>query len=256
MNDEQANPNNLIDTTDCLEAMGVFKGWKNTLFVIIILCLLLLQGSFWLVNTGYVKAGDKAKCEKAATIVKEVEKVGESAKQPAGPKDKIEEAAKKVAAEAKQPSEAAPQEPQKQRPSAVFEIKFKHVAGLIRVVNFVLILTVTLYCLTLLFSLKISLVGRLGGINHISRAFFLSLVVLVVLLPWQLFFSPVVAGAMYTPSELSNACIAVKGGDMLDVVSHYLRFSGYWLVVLLLLILSQTRSSRWARAILRRLEVI
>jgi len=54
MNEGQGGSNNLLDTTDCLEAVGVFKGWKNFLFVVIIICLLLMQICFWLVNTGWV----------------------------------------------------------------------------------------------------------------------------------------------------------------------------------------------------------
>jgi len=60
MNESQASPNNLLDTTDCLEAVGVFKGWKNFLFVIVLLCLLLLQASFLLVDTGYIKIDEQA----------------------------------------------------------------------------------------------------------------------------------------------------------------------------------------------------
>jgi len=103
--------------------------------------------------------------------------------------------------------------------------------------------------------LKVSLVGRLGGMNHISRAFFLSLVMLILLLPWQSIFGGVVLGAIYTPGELVEWCSAETSG-ILDIVLRYLRFTGYWLVILLLLIFSQLRSGRWTKTILRRLEVI
>jgi hypothetical protein len=53
MNEEEGRKENLIDTTDCLEAVGVFRGWKNFLFIVAICCLVLLQVSFWLVDTGY-----------------------------------------------------------------------------------------------------------------------------------------------------------------------------------------------------------
>src|SRR4030042_5939777 len=54
MNENQGGANNLLDTTDCLEAVGVFKGWKNFFFIIVILCILLLQICFWLVDTGLI----------------------------------------------------------------------------------------------------------------------------------------------------------------------------------------------------------
>ena len=242
MNENQAKPNNLVDTTDCLEAVNVFKGWKNFFFIIVILCLLLLQVSFWLVDaTDYVKTDDD-KSGPVAAAVKDTEK--------------IKEAAEKVTDEPNQPTEAAPQKLEQQGKSPLFEITFERLAWVIRFVNFVLIPTAILYCLTMLFGLKVSLLGRLGGINHISRAFFLSLVFVVLLLPWQRFFGGVVFGAMYTPDELLSRCAAAEDYRLFGTILHYLRFTGYWLLVLLLLIFSQLHSSRWAKAILRRLEVV
>jgi len=258
MNEDQERQNNLLDTTDCLEAVGVFRGWKNFLFIITVLCLLLLQASFWLVDTGCVKTGE-AESASVAVAAEAAEKAVEAVQQPADETTKIEEAAKQVAAGPNQPAEAAPKEPQQPKPQqaeARFGIKFGHLSWLIRFLNFVLILTAALYCLTMLFSLKVSLLGRLGGINHIARAFFLSLVFVVLLLPWQKFFGGIVAGAMYSPAELSS-CSGVAGArGIFEAILYYLRFTGYWVLVMLFLIFSQIRSGRWARAILRRLEVI
>ena len=97
--------------------------------------------------------------------------------------------------------------------------------------------------------------GRLGGINHISRAFFISLTFLVLLLPWQELFGPVVKGAIFTAEELTCRCQSDKGG-IFGVILFYLRFTGYWIVVLLILLFAQLRSGRWTRATLRRLEII
>jgi hypothetical protein len=250
MDFEQDQQKNLIDTTDCLEAISVFRGWKNFLFIVVILCLLLLQASFWLVNTGYV-ATEQVSCDKAAATVA----AGGSEQVAATVKEDIKKAAEQVAAGPNEPAEASSQQPQPEPAKPRFEIKLKHLVWLVRFVNFVLILAAILYCLTMLFSLKVSLLGRLGGINHISRAFFLSLAFLVLLLPWQRFFAGVVAGAIYTPEELLNSC-PTKTKDIFCTAIYYSRFCGYWLVVLLLLIFSYIRSSRWAKATLRRLEVI
>jgi hypothetical protein len=133
-------------------------------------------------------------------------------------------------------------------------LKAKHIAAIVRFLDFILIPCSMLYCLTILFAMKVSLIGRLGGINHIARAFFLSLLFIVLLLPWQLLFSPVFAGAMFTPTELMAACQAQK--TTLAQVSFYLRFVGYWLLVLLLLLTAQMRSMRWAKSTLRRLDVM
>jgi len=266
MNESQAKETSLVDTTDCLEAVGVFRGWKNFLFIVTILCLLLLQASFWVVNTGYVKAEKKTETEEITLPEIKIlpKSTPPSAKelvvplgdkqtsQPAGTTNKIEKAAKKVAADPNQQTEAA----QQQQKSSFFKLTFDQLAWLIRFADYVLILTAILYCLTMLFSLKVSLLGRLGGINHIARAFFLSLAFVVLLMPWQRLFAGVVAGAMYTPCELQNACAEAEDCNIFATTLHYLRFTGYWLLVLLLLIFSQIRSGRWAKAILRRLEVI
>ena len=79
---------------------------------------------------------------------------------------------------------------------------------------------------------------------------------LVLLLPWQKVFSGVVTGAIYTPSELAGWHAPDKAKDVFNTVLYYLRFSGYGALIFLLLILSQYRSMRWAKAILRRLEII
>jgi len=244
MNENQVGPNSLLDTTDCLEAVGVFRGWKNFFFIIIVLCLLLLQICFWVVNTGYIPAKEYP-CNKAAAVA-----VGLGEDVP-----DVNEAANEVSAEQSEPAEAEIEEPQPAQADSLFGITFKHLAVVIRIVNAVLVLTGTLYCLTILLALKISLVGRLGGINHICRAFFLSLVMLVLLLPWQRIFGGVVLGAIYKPCELVEWC-STEAGSILGIVLRYLRFTGYWLVILLLLIFSQLRSGRWTKTILRRLEVI
>lgn len=248
MDEGQGKQNNLVKTTDCLEAVGVFRGWKNFLFIIVALCLILLQLSFWLVNTGFVKADDGVKSDKPVVVDENKEQAGdvneatEEANQPA-----------ELVQEPNQPGEAGAEK--QQQAGSLFGIRFKHLVWLIRFVNFVVIPAAALYCLTILFCLKVSLLGRLGGINHICRAFFLSLVMVVLLLPWQLVFGGVVAGVIYTPGELLSAC-GNEAGGIFEAVLHYLRFVGYWVLVVLLLVLSQVRSGRWTRATLRRLEVI
>ncbi len=314
MNESQASPNNLLDTTDCLEAVGVFKGWKNFLFIIVFVCLLLLQTSFLLVDTGCIKIDKQAvgnepavlsdvtvlEEESAEPVTEEPQEITEpmqespvettepaetvEPEQVAKPEQVTEPEETSEPEQAVEPNEVTepegvvepneteePNQPAQEVSKAVAHnmqlaiawppteffsgITFEFLCWVIRVTNAVLILTATLYCLSMLFSLKVSMLGRLGGINHISRAFFLSLLMLILLLPWQRIFGSMVPGAIYTPEELLGWCSA-KNGDVLDKVIYYLRFSGYWLLILLLLILSQIRSIRWGKAILRRLEII
>ena len=245
MNEELDRDKSLIDTTDCLEAVSVFRAWKNGLFFLVVLCLVVLQASFWLVNTGYVKkavAADPA-CQ-AVTV------------EPAAAASEVEQAAKEVAASPNEVAAVVAEPAEVKKGGFEFGMTADHLRWLIRFFNFVLVPAAILYCLTMLFSLKVSLLGRLGGINHIARAFFLSLMFVVLLLPWQRYFGGVVAGAMYTPQELLNGSVEAAKCDIFSEAWMYLRFSGYWLLVLLLLIFSQIRSTRWTKTILRRLEII
>ena len=276
MVDNQAGSNDLLDTTDCLEAVGVFKGWKNLLFLILVVCLLLLQAGFFLVDRGYVRIDGLAYAEEPGAEPETGVEPSAPAdvNVPAEPKESPEPGG---APEMRAPEDAnGPAEPnlgvRRSEPAKkpgiqlaalpflefLGNITWGQLSWTVNLVNAVLILTATLYCLTLLFSLKVSMHGRLGGINHITRAFFLSLLMLVLLLPWQKVFGSMVTGAVFTPAELEKWYLdrATQTGDMLNTALYYLRFSGYGVLMLLLLILSQIRSLRWAKAILRRLEII
>jgi hypothetical protein len=258
---EQMSPeprtSSLVDTTDCLEAVSVIRCWKNILFIIIMLSMVLLLGSFFLVDFNLVKS------EEAITIINPPAELSMAAEanQPAHEEaNKIKQAASQIAAaekmitEPNKPAAAEPNMPAQVAFMVKFEMTVSHIISIVRFLNFVLIPSAVLYCLTMLFAMKVSLIGRLGGINHIARAFFMSLLFLVLLLPWQVLLAPVFAGAMFTPGELLVACQAQK--SVFAEVSFYLRFVGYWLLVLLLLLISQIRSMRWAKATLRRLEVV
>ena len=255
MGQEQPRMSNLVDTTDCLEAVSAIKFWKNLLFLIILLGLLIVQSSFLVMNFHLVKNDNVVLGPPAG---------GEAAESPTVA-DKIKEAAQQIAADSNavavepnmQQSLQVGAEPNKPAPVELtisLRLRAKHIAAIVRFLDFILIPASLLYCLTILFALKVSLIGRLGGINHIARAFFLSLLFVVLLLPWQLLFAPVFAGAMFTPSEMMAACQADK--TKLAYVSMILRFSVYWVLVVLLLLAAQMRSMRWAKATLRRLDVM
>jgi hypothetical protein len=264
MDESQPKQDHLLDTTDCLEAVGVLRGWKNFLFLVIVVCLLLLQVLFWVVNFELVKAdGETVDSEQVDTPAPAAvdESANEGAKietipiKVADDTNEIEQAAGQVAADANVANEQA-----QPKGRLVPAIKFRHLAWLIRLFDFVLLLAAMLYCLTMLFTLKVSLLGRLGGINHICRAFFLSLLALVLLFPWQrfFFFSDLLAGAIYSPYELPAwiKWCADHEYRIFAAIAYYFRFTGYWLLVTLLLVFAQIRSGRWTKATLRRLEII
>jgi hypothetical protein len=248
MADEQKRED-LLSTTDCLEAISVFKGWKNFLFIVAIICLVLLQMCFWLADTDVIRPSQDANTPQENVQPAAVNPAA-AAVEPAAQEAKSTLAAPMPADQ--QPSEA----PAKKDFAKVLRIRFEHLAWLVRICNYLLIFVIAMYCLTLLFCLKISLLGRLGGINHISRAFLLSLIVFVLILPWQRFFGGISTGLIYTPAELVKAHSEIHGSKIINIALYYLRYCGLWVIVLAILVSAQIRSIRWAKATLRRLGVV
>ena len=62
---DSENKNDIVDTTDCLEAMNACRGMKNFLFTIMLICLVVLQVCFWLDRAGFVSRTEPycAACE-------------------------------------------------------------------------------------------------------------------------------------------------------------------------------------------------
>jgi len=239
---EQSKPNKWVETTDCLEAIVVFKGWKNFLFIIAMLCLLFTQTAFWLVNSKIVKA-DSTDLQQLQNELSSRQELAQSVQNET-----------KAHADSNVPTLLSDKEAKKAI-SLLSHIKLIQLSHVLQAVNFLLLMSAALYFLVILFCLLISLVGRLGGINHISRAFFMALLFLILVCPWQKLFPDVAIGAIFTPKELVDACSVPREGIPLQVI-HYLRFTFFWLFVTLLLVFAQLRSRRWSKNILRRLEVL
>lgn len=262
---ETEKTSDIVDTTDCLEAVNAFKGMKNILFFGVLICLLLVQAVFWLEQFGCI---DKTACVcESGRIVCSDASVGAGSTDSAPDTSEIIEAqaqlaTEQVGAESNQPAESTDTVEggeagvKKVVSRLKFTLKCRQACFLVWACNFILIIAATLYCLVLLMSIKISLVGRLGGINHICRAFILSVFGLVLLLPWQKLFAGVVAGAIYTPQELLCSAAPTAEDTVVSQVLYYLRFVVLWLVTFLLFIFAQFRSARWANATLRRLGMI
>ncbi len=242
MSDETVvtNRGQMIDTTDCLEAVSVFRAWKNFFFLVVLVCLLIVQISFWLVDAKMVPVPPER-----------VSSSDQSALAPGAATPVVSEQSPTVT----DPNGTASDSTTAYGPAILAWLTFERLERIIELANGVLIIAAALFCLSMFFSLTVSLIGRLGGINHIARAFFLSLIMLVLVLPWQKMLGLAVPGVVYTPSELI-AWMSTKTATTLNTVVYYLRFFGYWLIVLLLLVMAQLRSARWTKSILRRLEII
>ncbi|MEJ5260189.1 MAG: hypothetical protein WHS88_08380 [Anaerohalosphaeraceae bacterium] len=274
MEDHQT-AHDMIDVTDCLEARDAFRGMKNFCFWVMLICLLLLQGLFWLQRSGGII--EKGELQESAAAILSEKSEPETAVPPASsdppasdasepgtiivnrekPIEPIVQAAQEVVQEI-QASPAAETKkyklPNIQWPP--FHLSRRHASILIGGLNAALLFAAVLYCLVLVFILKVSLVSRLGGISHISRAFFVSLFLLVLLFPWQCVVPGVLLGTIYLPEELLDSCPPGAEETTLQQVLSYIRFVGLWIPAFWLLLWSAIRSGKWYQTTQRRLGIV
>lgn len=259
MTEDSKKQDMLLETTDCLEAIGTLKSNKNFFFVICFICLFLLQVCFWLMFTEHINAGANDTVSYTGRSTEKTTTITSTAQQTVS----VESSSGKI----EQTTQALVAEPNaKTEPNAIWhkyagdlshaKIRFEQLSWVIRICDYLLIVSSIMYSLTLLFGLKISLVARLGGINHITKAFFVSLFMIVLLLPWQIMFRGVIVGAIYTPSELLASWQAFAADNIAEKSFMFIRYTGLAIVVLLLLAWAQLKSMRWSRNTLKRLGII
>jgi hypothetical protein len=259
MAEEIKKNDQLLETTDCLEAIGTLRSSKNLFFFIIFLCLLVLQAIFWLMPTKYVvrpgQESQKDIAPIAAMIMKlsAIANVNEPEVKIESESDRIEKAASALLADVN--STAADPNTAEAKTLPQIKIPFAHLAWLIKFCNYILAVSSVIYSLTLLFGMKVSLVGRLGGISHITKAVFMSFIMVVLILPWQIIFKGVIAGVIYTPAELLAAWESFDKASVISNALMFLRFSVLWLVVVLILCWTQIKSMRWSKNTLKRLGI-
>lgn len=283
----------LIETTDSLEAVSASKSMKNFLFLIIFISMLIPQLIFWLDRAGLIEKKDCAACsgcvqrqgrtcpaeiqcqpvqEKkiswlpvylTADISDEVERVTAQVEKETLADNTEQTPEGLVIEKTDQADEAAPtaQEDIESNADAedelsAFRISCSFARGLVAICNFLSLFGAILYSLTILLCLKISLTGRLGGINHITRSLFLSLFLLVLLVPWQVVLPKVLIGSIWLPGELLCGRWARVDTSIFWKILFYGRFCGLWILTMWFLLWTQVRSAKWAHATLRRLGVV
>lgn len=278
MLDAETNSNRMVETTDCLETVSVFKASKNFFFTVALISLLVTQVVFWLGHFNMI-AWEPQETVVATDISNSLQENYLSLATSTTPMTIVEEAKVDPAIEedAKEVIGVAQSTPQPQvvetdvvaetqeesLPSVASENKIQwradwaYLQVFLKVANSILVFTVSCYMLILLFSLKVSLVGKLGGLSHISTAFLVSLFAALVILPWQLTFPGIhLSGAIFTPAELHDAISKFSDGGIIVKVFCYIRFVVSFVLAFWLLVWAQLRSRRWARATLKRLGII
>jgi hypothetical protein len=242
MDKDHTRTRHLPEPPESLDALDVFRGWRNVLFVIMVVSLVLLQISFWLVSTADIEIdGDPG---------------GVSSYGPHENQKRIGQAAEQAMNKFGHSASLAPKATARMSPKLghfTFELTYGSVAAVVSFVNAILVFASVLYVSTMFFGLIVSLAGKLGGLSHIAQAFYLSLVMLILLLPWQSVFGSVVLGAIYAPRELLRWS-AVNSPGVMGSAVFYLRFTGYWALVVLLLVQGQLRSLRWTQTAYIRLR--
>jgi hypothetical protein len=132
-----------------------------------------------------------------------------------------------------------------------------------------LVLSIVLSFVLLLLTM-IMLVGRLIGVSKVTSAFIGSLLLLVLLFPWQaVLMTPLtpaegvetrfkVPGVLYTWSEVTNptygATFSTDGKQPTFAILRWARFTVWPAVALVLLLTVQSRSSRGLRLALGEVE--
>jgi hypothetical protein len=110
---------------------------------------------------------------------------------------------------------------------------------LLPAVKFTALAASLLLMLILIFLVQLSLVGRLGGAAGFMRAFFLSLILLAMLVPWQQIMNSAFAcGALFNLGQLEEARRQLQD-DKFSQILHYARFIAYPSLALLVLIAVQ-----------------
>jgi len=121
--------------------------------------------------------------------------------------------------------------------AAVMWTKILH--GVLQAVKGVTPALCVLLALTLLLGVQLTLLGRLGGVVDLIGAFFWSLVLLAILMPWQdVFQDHFACGALYGIGELIGQTRLVKappsiGATTAEQVFYYARFLAFPLLALL-----------------------
>jgi len=103
-----------------------------------------------------------------------------------------------------------------------------------------------LLVLMVMFAVKLSLVERIGGVAGFMSAFNWSLILLLMLIPWQqILSSSLSCGALFSFTELTSADSALgKTPSQVDQVFFYARFIAYPCVALFACLLVQTKFAK------------
>ncbi|HAU38913.1 MAG TPA: hypothetical protein DCX07_14510 [Phycisphaerales bacterium] len=121
--------------------------------------------------------------------------------------------------------------------------------------KFVAFVSALLLMLTVMFAVKVSLTGRLGGVSGLIAAFFWSLILLAMATPWQQIMNVSFAsGVTYNLGDLVKhvgrikASWGAKDVILLDRILFYVRFISFPAIAILVMLTLQLRWGRGTKA--------
>ena len=129
---------------------------------------------------------------------------------------------------------------------------------LLKFFNTLICFMALLYCLSLLIGMIFCIVGRLGGLAESGKAFFLSLFVLVLIVPWQPWFIGRTSVILFSYQELVARYVertTYVTALSWESLAYYVRFVGCALVTTLLLFAAGWRTRRASKQITQRCRV-
>ena len=252
---------------DALEAFNTFSGARNIFFWLLAAGLVLTQVVFWVVDQGGIDPVlETAKNQRTGpqcisycpgpgsmTISGELS-VGGKTEIPdelsVGGKTEIPDELSvggQAEASADRTEDILDHDKQLARADAVD----KTLGTILKGANCLLTFFSVVYCLTLLIGMKLALIGRLGGLADAGRAFFLSLIVMVFIVPWQQMIFADVPGVLYDYAKLKIWCTSINGTA--GYILYYGRFTGFWLLCVVLLLMAQRHSGRLVKRVRLRI---
>ncbi|MBN1764351.1 MAG: hypothetical protein JW860_03760 [Sedimentisphaerales bacterium] len=256
-----------VDVNDALEAFDSFnKARKLFFWVFLLIPMVLLQVSFWAIHCEWVTTGSSVDQTQMVSESKKTIPVPEptpiSSAHQTPVKDPVEETT--TAPEPETEVTDTPEMPAALASQIVTDERLEPglnmndcVKIVMKVSNYSLVFASVVYCLILLMGMKLALTGQMGSLTDLTKAFFLSLILVVLIVPWLEAFSRQFSVALFSYKEIITQCRLIKEtNDWWDNLLYYGRFIVLWFLALLVLILAHWRSGRAAKRIKRRLTSI
>jgi len=247
---------------DALEAFHLTRSIRNALFFLLLVSLLILGGAFWITDIVHrqklLSHSDVISCEPVEMPAPDI-----TLKETPAPVVAENTSIPVVPDEANTDAETAPSResvdilaeadgPGNENAAHNNQWCEQLARVLATAGRFGAFFSGMVYLLTLLLMMKLTIVGRLGGVAPLTRAFFLMLLAGVLMVPWRSLALIHFPGALFLYDEMLDVQRGLVTAG--DAFCYYLHYVGLWVGVLLLVIAAQWRSRQGVKMV-KRLQV-